>query len=174
MSLAKGKLLAQSSVWSQDWMGLGRWGVLTQTPWEALLRPLFWPRVLVWLASWSVTPAPRQVPRALRMLAPQGWLPGNHSCLSPCPWVRGVRSVSPTQGTLRAECAHPRDSRNGAAFLREPKVTPRHQPHPSGSTPAEKPTLAPCIRVMHWTRLTPTPVFTAWTLTAAPMRWADL
>lgn len=94
-------------------MGLGRWGVLTQTPWEALLRPLFWPRVLVWLASWSVTPAPRQVPRALRMLAPQGWLPGNHSCLSPCPWVRGVRSVSPTQGTLRAECAHPRDSRNG-------------------------------------------------------------
>lgn len=126
---------------------------------EALLRPLFWPRVLVWLASWSVTPAPRQVPQALRMLAPQGWLPGNHSCLSSCPWVRGVRSVSPTWGTLRAECAHPRDSRNWAAFLREPKVTPRHQPHPSGSTPAEKPTLAPCIIVTHWTRLTPTSVF---------------
>lgn len=109
MPLAKGKLLAQSSVCSQDWMGLGRWGVLTQTPWEVLLRPLFWPRVLVWLASWSVTPAPRQVPRALRMLVPQGWLPSNHSCLSPCPWVRGVRSVSLTHpGNTKSRMCTPK------------------------------------------------------------------
>lgn len=77
-------------------MGLGRWGVLTQTPWEVLLRPLFWPRVSVWLASWSVTPAAEQVPRALRMLAPRGWLPGNHSCSSPHPWARRAHSVSLT------------------------------------------------------------------------------
>ena len=141
----------------------------------------------MWLASWSVTPAPGQVPRALRMLVPRGWLPGNHSCSSPRPWARGVCSVSltqlgntnvphpqggDTQGTQ--ECAHPRDSRNWAAFLREPKVTTRCQPCPSGSTPAEKPTLAPCLIVTHWTWPTLTSVFTARTLTAATTRWADL
>lgn len=175
MPLANGKLLAQSSVWSQDWMGLGRWGVLTQTQWEVLLRPLFWPRVLVWLASWSVTPAPG------RSLGPLGCLHLRAGCQAttaayPLAHGQGGSALShlPTRGTLRAECAYPRDSRNWVAFLRKPKVTPRHQPHPSGSTPAEKPTLAPCIMVTHWTRLTPTSVFTAWTLTAATMRWADL
>lgn len=156
-------------------MGLGRWGVLTQTPWEVLLRPLFWPRVSVWLASWSVTPAPGQVPQALRMLVPRG---GCQATTAAHPLAHGregsALSHSPNRGTLRAECVHPRDSRNWAAFLREPKVTPRRQPCPSGSRPAEKPTLAPCLIVTHWTWPTPTSVFTARTLTAATTRWADL
>ena len=63
----------------------------------------------MWLASWSVTPAPGQVPRALRMLVPRGWLPGNHSCSSPRPWARGVCSVSLTQlGNTKSRMCTPK------------------------------------------------------------------
>lgn len=117
----KGKLLAQSS-WSRL-NGPGRWS-LHRGPWEVLLRPLFWPRVSVWLCSWSVTPAAEQV------LGPLGCLLLEAGCqrvaTAAHPLTHGRRALCLTHRDTKTEYCTPGTQAFGLPSKR-PKVTPRCQ-----------------------------------------------